>query len=111
VLSQNNLSLANETIVDLVCDSCQRAKSHQLLFPNSSSVSQAPLELMFFDVWGPAPSSVGRFKYYVSFIDDHSKFTWLYLLKNRSDVFQKFYDFQQLVERLFNKKILAIQTD
>jgi hypothetical protein len=66
---------------------------------------------MFFDVWGPAPSSVGRFKYYVSFIDDHSKFTWLYLLKNRSDVFQKFYDFQQLVERLFNKKILAIQTD
>jgi hypothetical protein len=66
---------------------------------------------VFSDVWGPAPSSVERFKYYVSFIDDQSKFTWLYLLKNKSDVFQKIHDFQQLVEHLFNKKILAIQID
>jgi hypothetical protein len=66
---------------------------------------------VFSDVWGPAPSSVERFKYYVSFIDDQSKFTWLYLLKNKSDVFQKIHDFHQLVEHLFNKKILAIQID
>jgi hypothetical protein len=111
VLSQNNLSFAKETTVESVCDACQRAKSHQLPFSNSSSVSQAPLELVFSVVWGPAPSSAGRFKYYVSFIDDHSKFTWFYLLENRFDVFQNFCDFQQLVERLFNKKILAIQTN
>jgi hypothetical protein len=72
-------------------------------------VSQALLELVFSDVWESIPSSVGRFKYYVLFIDDYSKFTWLYPLKNRSDVFQKFHDFQQLVERFFYKKILAIQ--
>jgi hypothetical protein len=109
VLSQNNLSFAKETTVEYVCDACQRAKSHQLPFSNSSSVSQAPLELVFSDVWEPTPSSVGRFKYYVSFIDGYSKFTWLYPLKNRSDVFQKFHDFQQLVERFFYKKIIAIQ--
>jgi hypothetical protein len=94
-----------------VRDACQRAKSHQLPFPRSVSVSRDPLDLVFSDVWGPAPSSIGRFKYYVSFIDDFSKFTWLYLLKNKSDVFQKFKDFQQLVERLFSRKILTIQTD
>jgi hypothetical protein len=66
---------------------------------------------MFSDVWGPAPSSVGKFRYYVSFIDDFSKFTWVYLLKNKYDVFHKFHDFQQLVEHLFDRKILAIQTD
>jgi histone deacetylase 1/2 len=33
------------------------------------------------------------------------------LLKNKSDVFQKFHDFQHLVERLFDKKIVAMQTD
>jgi hypothetical protein len=49
----------------------------------------APLELVFFDVWGVAPLSVRKFKYYVSFIYDYSKFTWLYLLKHKSDVFSQ----------------------
>jgi histone deacetylase 1/2 len=47
----------------------------------------------------------------VSFIDDYSKFTWIYLLKKKSDVFQKFHDFQHHVERLFDRKIIAMQTD
>jgi hypothetical protein len=60
---------------------------------------------------GPAPDSVGRNKYYVSFIDDHSKFVWIYLLCYKSQVFEKFHEFQQFVERRFNRKIIAIQTD
>jgi hypothetical protein len=69
------------------------------------------LELVFSDVWGPAPDSVGRYKYYISIIDDFSKFTWIYLSKIKSDVFEKFHDFQHLVDRLFDKKIIAMQTD
>ena len=60
---------------------------------------------------GPAPTSVGKNDYYVSFIDDFGKFTWIYLLRHKSEVFQKFHDFQSMVERQFNKKILAIQMD
>jgi histone deacetylase 1/2 len=67
--------------------------------------------LIFSDVWGPAPDSVGRNKYYVSFIDDHSKFVWIYLLRYKSEVFAKFTEFQQLVERRFGRKIVSIQTD
>jgi hypothetical protein len=66
---------------------------------------------VYSDVWGPAPDSVGRKNYYVSFIDDFSKFTWIYMLKYKSEVFQKFQDFQHLVERAFNRKIIAMQTD
>jgi len=66
---------------------------------------------VFSDVWGPAVETVGRKKYYVSFINDFSKFTWIYLIKHKSEVFQKFHDFQNLVERQFNRKILALQTD
>jgi histone deacetylase 1/2 len=69
------------------------------------------LEQIFSDVWGPAPTSVGKHSYYVSFIDDFSKFTWIYLLKKRSDVYQAFLNFQQLVERKFNRKIITMQTD
>nr|ABA98728.2 retrotransposon protein, putative, Ty1-copia subclass [Oryza sativa Japonica Group] len=88
-----------------------QAKGHQLPYPKSSSVSSHPLELVFSDVWGPAPVSVESRKYYVSFIDDFSKFTWIYLLKNKSEVFSKFHEFQQRVERLFNRKIISMQTD
>jgi histone deacetylase 1/2 len=69
------------------------------------------LEQVFSDVWGPAPTSVGKHSYYVSFIDDFSKFTWIYLLKKCSDVYQVFLNFQALVERKFNKKIITMQTD
>jgi histone deacetylase 1/2 len=35
----------------------------------------------------------------------------VYFLRHKSEVFQRFHDFQNLVERLFNRKIVAVQTD
>jgi histone deacetylase 1/2 len=69
------------------------------------------MDLVFSDVWGPAPTSIGHHNYYVSFIDDHSKFTWIYMLRHKSEVFQCFHNFQSLAERQFGRKILAVQTD
>jgi hypothetical protein len=36
---------------------------------------------------------------------------WLYFLKHKSEIFEKFHEFQVHVERLFNHKVLSIQTD
>jgi hypothetical protein len=47
----------------------------------------------------------------VSFIDDYSKFTWIYFLHHKSEVFPRFREFQSLVERLFDQKIITMQTD
>jgi hypothetical protein len=76
-----------------VCDACQQGKSHQLPSLKSVSVSKVPLELIFLDVWSPAPTSAGKHNYYVSFIDGFSKFIWIYLLQHKSEVLQKFLDF------------------
>jgi hypothetical protein len=62
-------------------------------------------------VWGPAIDSFGHKKYYVSFIDDYSKFTWLYLLRSKSEVVKYFLEFQRLVECRFNQKIIDVQSD
>jgi histone deacetylase 1/2 len=97
VLRKNNLSYTPE-VNSYICDPCQQAKSHQLPYPVFTSVSIVPLEQVFSDVWDPAPLSVGKHAYYVSFIDDFSIYTWIYLLKKRSDVYQVFLDFQQYVE-------------
>jgi histone deacetylase 1/2 len=94
-----------------VCDACQQAKSHQLPFSHTHKLSTSPLELIYSDVWGLAIPSAGGFKYYVSFIDDFSKFVWFYPIKTKADVFPIFTQFQSLVERQLAKKIISVQTD
>jgi len=111
VILNNSLSYIPESNNVQVCNACQQAKAHQLPYPQSVSESHAPLDLVFSDVWGPAIEFVGRKQYYASFIDDYSKFTWIYLIKFKSEVFQKFHDFQPPVERMFDRKIKAVQTD
>jgi hypothetical protein len=76
VISKHNLSCAQlGSLGNSVCDVCASAKAHQLPFPVSFSHASAPLELVFSDVWGPTIDSFGHQKYYLSFIDDYSKFT------------------------------------
>jgi histone deacetylase 1/2 len=110
VLRKNKIAYTLET-TPYVCDSCQLAKSHQLPYPISTNRPTVPFEQVFSDVWSPAPLSVGKHAYYVSFIDDYSKFVWIYLLKKRSDVYQAFLNWQQYVERKFDRKIVTMQTD
>ena len=107
IIKSNKLASSIES-ESLVCDACQRAKSHQLSYSHSTRVSSSPLELVHSDVWGPAIASSGGFKYYVSFVDDFSRYTWIYLIKHKSDVEQVFYNFQHHVERFLNTKIRAI---
>jgi hypothetical protein len=50
-------------------------------------------------VWGPAPvDSYNHFKYFITFIDDFSRTTWVYLLKGKNKVFLCFKDFLPLLK-------------
>ena len=62
-------------------------------------------------MWGHAQTSVSGHNYYVSFIDAYSRFTWLYLIKKKSDVFDVFIQFQAHVERLLKQKIINVESD
>jgi len=63
-------------------------------------------------VFGPVPvPSLGKSLYYVSFIDDFSRRTWVYFLRHKSEVFSKFKEFKALVENQTNKKIKVLRTD
>jgi hypothetical protein len=53
ILRDNNIQF-RESSKESVCDACQKAKSHQLPYPKSFSVSTVPLQVVFSDVWGPA---------------------------------------------------------
>ena len=90
-----------------LCDSCCLSKSHKLPFSLSSRTSTKPLQLIHSDLWGPAPvCSHFGFLYYVIFIDDFSKFTWLYPLKKKSDALSVFVDFHNRVERQLSFRLI-----
>lgn len=94
------------------CPACRSSKSHRLPSPPSSNRSKKPLELIFCDVWGPSPVvSLDGFKYYVSFVDDFSRYIWLFLMKTKNEVHSIFLSFRILAENLFNSKILYFQSD
>ena len=56
-------------------------------------------------------TSLRGYLYYVSFIDDYSRETWIYLLKGKYEVFGKFKEFKVLVENLSKKKIKILRLD
>lgn len=81
-------------------------------FLNLKFSTQSPFELVHTSLWGPKPvKSVNRFRYYVFFIDHFTHFTWLYLLVNKSNVFDKFFQFKALVETQFSIKIKTLRSN
>uniref|UniRef100_A0A2N9GG32 Integrase catalytic domain-containing protein n=1 Tax=Fagus sylvatica TaxID=28930 RepID=A0A2N9GG32_FAGSY len=103
---------ANNKHVQHHCQHCLIGKMHKLPFVSSQFQSTQPLELVHSDVWGPAPvNSCNGYRYYLLFVDDYSRFSWLYLLKHKSDVLSTFKHFQATVENLLSKKIKILRTD
>ncbi|XP_071933222.1 uncharacterized protein [Coffea arabica] len=89
----------------LDCESCQFAKHHRVnLSPRVNKRADAPFALVHSDVWGSSPviSKTG-FKYFVTFVDDHSRMTWLYLMKNRSELFSHFCAFCAEIKTQFKR--------
>ena len=86
------LYLQFSSLSSLNCESCQYAKLHQVhLSPRVNKRAFAPFELIYYDVWGPClVLSLIGFKYFVTFVDDFSRVTWLYLMKSRSELFFSF---------------------
>jgi hypothetical protein len=53
--------------------------------------------------------SINGYIYYVYFIDDYSRKTWVYLLKSKDEVFSKFKEFKALIENLSKRKIKILR--
>lgn len=93
------------------CNSCPLGKSHKLPFNLSNSVSNYPLELLHSDVWTSPTFSNSGFKYYVIFVYDFSRYTWLFPMRMKSEAFKVFVEFKTYVENLLSCKIKTLQTD
>ena len=110
--NKNQINVSSWMNKKNICTSCQLGKHCKLPFHVSNNISRSPLDKIHCDLWGPAPnSSVQKFLYYAVFIDDFSRYTWLYPLKKKSDFYDCFIKFQREVENQFDKTIKIFQSD
>jgi hypothetical protein len=87
-------------------------KHNRVRLPSGDTRAKGVLELIHSDVFGPFHVlSLRKSVYYVSFIDDFSRNTWIYFLRNKSEVFDKFKEFKALVENQTKKKLKVFRID
>ena len=90
----------------LDCESCVLAKSHRHTYTSSSSYSDKPFMLIHSDVWAlMSNSTIHEYSYFVLFIDDCTRMSWVYFLKRKSEVFNVFVKFYKMIQAQFNKQI------
>ena len=74
--------------------------------------TKSPFEFVHTDVWGPSRStSTLGFRYFVTFIDDCSRCTWLFLMKTRVELFSIFQKFHAEIRTQFNTYIRILRSD
>ena len=57
------------------------------LCPRVNKQASTLFGLVYSDVWGPFPTmSLTGFKYFVTFVDDFSRVTWIYLMKSHYEI-------------------------
>ena len=95
-----------------MCEACQFGKQRRHPFPKERNVSKGILDVIHSDVWGPAQTTTfGGCRYYVTFIDDFSRNTWIYPMKQKSEVFGHFQKFKAEVEKATGRHVHCLRSD
>lgn len=92
------------------CKACVYGKSTRAPIPQKGGArSTHVLDLVHTDVCGPFPEqSLGGSMYFVSFVDDHSRYAWVYSIRAKSDVFERFKIWLAMVENQHGKRLQSL---
>jgi len=90
------------------CDVCELAKHHLTTFLPSTNKSSKPFDLVHSDV---RISNISGAKWFVSFIDDCTWVTWIFLMKDKYEVFQMFVNFYRIIQTQFGSPIKRLHYD
>jgi transposase InsO family protein len=95
------------------CESCVEGKHHRCQFPtNGGKRYQEPLGLVHSDVCGKMNAqSLSGAEYFLTFIDDKTRYVWIYVLKRKDQVFERFLEWKAQVEKTTGQKVKALRTD
>ncbi|KAL0802444.1 hypothetical protein Bca101_057620 [Brassica carinata] len=93
------------------CEACILGKHCRTVFPKSRTIYDHCFGLIHSDVWTAPCTSREQHKYFVTFIDEKSKYTWITLLQSKDRVLEAFKNFQNYITNHFNVKIKILRSD
>ena len=94
------------------CETCISGKHNRTPFASSTTQTTEVLELVHSDVCGKMQEkSLGGGEYFLTFTDDKSRYTWIYILKKKDQVFDCFLTWKALVEKQSKRKLKTLRTD
>ena len=93
------------------CATCSRSKLKRKSFQRASNNTTRCLEIIHMDLVGPIKESIHGNKYFLSILDDFSRYGWVFFFPNKSDTFSIFYTWFLKIRNTFNTGISYIQTD
>ena len=83
-----------------VCESCLEGKMTKRPFSAKGERAKEPLKLLHSDVCSPLNVQArGSYEYFVTFIDDYSRYGYVYLIQRKSETFEKFKEFTAEAEK------------
>jgi hypothetical protein len=89
-----------------ICKQCQHGKQTRVKFKTKEYSTTKPLEIIHADVCGPMRTTcLNGERYFMLFVDDFTRMTWLFLLKKKSETFSCFQVFKELTENEIDMKI------
>ena len=84
----------------------------KLPFKGKGERANGLLDLIHTDVCGPMSMHVrGGFVYFITFIDDYSRYGYLYLMRYKFEAFEKFKEFGNEVEKQRGISIKSLRSD
>ena len=87
------------------CELCLMGKMTKTLFSGTMERATDLLEIIHTDVCGPmSVEAHGGYHYFLTFTDDLSRYGYIYLMKHKSEIVERFKEFQSEVENHHNKK-------
>ena len=103
---------ANFDVSGFQCDVCELAKSHHASFPLTLNKSPVPFMIIHSDVWGPSKfATLDGSCWFVTFIDDCTKMTWVCLMKSKSEVNLSFQKSHKMVCSQYNAHVQVLRSD
>jgi transposase InsO family protein len=94
------------------CEACLLGKMTKMSSSGFPERASDLLELIHTDVCGPMSTTArGGYQYFITVIDELSRYGYVYLMKNKSETFEKFKEFHNEVENQCGKKIKTLRSD
>ncbi len=94
------------------CESCIHGKMTRNNFNKKGERTSGLLDLIHSDICGPSSTQAkGCYNYFVTFIDNYSRYGYIYLIKHKSETFERFKDLKNEVKNQLVRHIKAIRSN